>query len=185
MSQLQKVSIQSPSRNTTEDDEAAAQLMARWYTAWCTHDPVAIMACLTEDAVLEEPNGAYRGHHAIVECARGVFRSSADFHLEMLDAWTAPGGNVMATYFKATGTFTGPYDPPGLAPTNDRIEFEGMDRNEIRDGRIARHQIFYDMTGVSRQMGATPAPGTLGERLGIRMQHLAARRLRKRAERRA
>ena len=67
MSQLQKVSIQSPSRNTTEDDEAAAQLMARWYTAWCTHDPVAIMACLTEDAVLEEPNGAYRGHQAIAD----------------------------------------------------------------------------------------------------------------------
>ena len=182
MSQLRKVSIQSTSSHRGENDErAAAQLMERWYAAWSARDSGAIAACLTQDAVLEEPSGAYRGHDAILDWARSVFRSSADFHLEMLDAWITPGGAVMATYFKATGTFTGPYDPPGFAPTNGRIEFEGMDRNEIRDDRIARHQIFYDTTGVARQMGATPAPGTLGERVGVRMQQLAARRLRKRS----
>ena len=38
---------------------------------------------------------------------------------------------MITTYFKATGTFTGPFDPPGFAPTNGRLEFEGMDRSEL------------------------------------------------------
>jgi len=40
--------------------------------------------------------------------------AAPDFHLDELERWITPGGDVIATYFKATGTFTGPFDPPGF-----------------------------------------------------------------------
>jgi ketosteroid isomerase-like protein len=167
-----------------ETERATSELLHSWYAAWSAHDPSAIAACLTEDAVLEEPGapeGEYRSHDAILAWARSVFRAAPDFHLHLLDEWVTPGGDGIATYFKATGTLTGPFDPPGFAPTNGRIEFVGMDRNEIRDGKIARHQIFYDMNGIARQLGAAPQPGTIGERIVVGIQRLGARRLRNRA----
>jgi hypothetical protein len=56
----------------------------------------------------------------------------------------------------------GPYDRLGLAPDNQRIELLGMDRNEFRDGKMARHQIFYDGAAVAHQMGAAPESVPLG-----------------------
>lgn len=168
----------------TEAAQAISELLHRWYRAWNAHDPDAIIACLTENAVLEDPtapDGAYRGHEAIADWARSVFRASPDFHLELLEEWVAPGGETMTTYYKATATFTGPFEPLGLAPTNGWIEWLGMDRNEIREGKLARHQIFYDLSGLSREMGALPRRGGFGERVGIRLQHVTARKLRKRA----
>ena len=178
MSQLPEVTYQLPHEHPDDPGPAAADLMDRWYAAWCAHEPSAIGACLDRHAILEEPGGLHRGRNCILDWAVTVFRALPDFHLEMLDAWTSREGAVVATYFRASGTLTGPYDPPGLAATNAPITFEGMDRNELRGGKIARHQIFYDMTEISRQVGAAPRPGTFGERLTIRIQHLAARRQR-------
>ena len=160
MTQPQTATAETSLRETSLGDsggnaeQAAAAVINRWYAAWNAHDPSALAACLTADVVLEEPTGTYRGPDPILEWARSVFRASTDFELNMLEAWTTPGGAVIATYWKATFTFTGPYEPLGLAPTNGQIKLEGMDRNEIRDGRIARHQIFYDGADLAHQMGA-------------------------------
>jgi hypothetical protein len=56
-----------------------------------------------------------------------------------------------------------------------------MDRSEIREGRLARHQIFWDMVELGRQIGAFPARGSVAENLTRRLQHLAARRMRGRS----
>jgi hypothetical protein len=57
----------------------------------------------------------------------------------------------------------------------------GMDRSEIREGRLARHQIFWDMVELGRQLGAFPQRGSRAERLTRRLQRLTARRLRRAA----
>jgi hypothetical protein len=98
-------------------------------------------------------------------------------HLELLEEWASPGAAVIATYFRFTATFTGPLDPPGLAPTNTRLEFYGMDRNEIRDGLIARHQIFWDIAERYRILGVLPPRNSRTERLALRLQRIRARRL--------
>jgi hypothetical protein len=77
------------------------------------------------------------------------FRSSAGFHLEMFDARTAHDDTVIATYFKATASFTGPCGSRGFAVTNERTAFEGVVRREIPGDRIARDQIFHNMAGIS------------------------------------
>ena len=67
----------------------------------------------------------------------------------MFDARTTHNHTVIATYFKATASFTGPYGSHGFAVTNERTESEGVGRSEIRDDRIANAQIFHNMTGIS------------------------------------
>jgi hypothetical protein len=101
--------------------------------------------------------------------------------LELLEEWVSPGGGVIASYFRFTGTVTGPLDPPGLAPTNSSYESYGMDRSEIRDGLVARHQIFWDIAERGRAAGVLPARGSRAERIGIRMQNLNAWRMRRRS----
>ena len=57
-----------------------------------------------------------------------------------------------------------------------------MDRSEIRDGLIARHQIFWDIAERGRVVGVLPPRGSCAERLAVRMQHLTAWRMRRRQQ---
>jgi hypothetical protein len=55
----------------------------------------------------------------------------------------------------------------------------GMDRSEIRDGLLARHQIFWDIAELSRRLGALPERGSGGDRIARHLQRLTAQRLRR------
>lgn len=72
----------------------------------------------------------------------------------------------------AAGTYTGPLDPPGLAPTGKRVEFVVREILEIRDGLVRRIRLVVDMADVMRQLGMLPAPGGQGERAIAMRQRL-------------
>jgi hypothetical protein len=138
---------------------------------------------MTDDVLYEDPGAtepATRGKAPVEAWARTVFRAVPDMHLELLEEWVSPAGVVITSYFRFTATFTAPLEPPGLAPTNRPYQTYGMDRSEIRDARIARHQIFWDIADRMRTVGALPARDSLAERLAVRAQHLAAWRTRRR-----
>jgi hypothetical protein len=83
-------------------------------------------------------------------------------NLEKLEEWVTPGGEAIASWFRSSGTFRALLTSPGLpslAPTGLPIELFGMDRSEIRDGKLARHQIFWDMVELGRQIGAFSEEG--------------------------
>ena len=162
-------------------------MLARWYEAWNAHDVDAISALLADDVRYEDPAApadVLQGRGPIEAYVRSAFNGIPDLHLEKLEEWVSEGGQVIASYFRFTGTFTGVADTPGLpplAPTNGRLDLLGMDRSEIRDGtRLARHQIFWDTTELGRQIGLVPPRNSGMERLSRRLQHLTARRMRRR-----
>jgi hypothetical protein len=74
---------------------------------------------------------------------------------------------------------SGPVRKTGFAPTGQRIEFEGIDEYELQAGMAHRVTTTYDLLDFARQIGAVPAPGTLAERIGVMMQRLYARRMRR------
>lgn len=166
-------------------EAAASDTLGRWYEAWNAHDVDAISALMTDDVSYEDPAAPapiMRGCVAVEQYVRSAFPAVADLHLEKLEEWVTPGEEVIASYFRFSGTFTGELtatDLPSLAPTGGRLEMLGMDRSEIRDGRLARHQIFWDIAELSRQLGASPARGSQAERIARRLQRLTARRLHK------
>jgi hypothetical protein len=81
-----------------------------------------------------------------------------------------------------SGTFNGGrIEPLGFDPTGERLEIAGMDRIELRDGKIVRAELCWDMLAVGQQIGPAPPPGSLGERMGVAMQRRTAHRRRRKA----
>jgi hypothetical protein len=167
-------------------EAAASDVLARWYEAWNAHDVAAISALMTDDIRYEDPAAhanVLHGRQAVEDYVRSAFKSLPDLHLEKLEEWVTPGGEVIASYFRVTATFSGVGEAPGLpplAPTNARIELLGMDRSEIRDDRLARHQIFWDVVELGRQTGLVPPRNSAMDKLSRRLQPLTARRMRRR-----
>jgi len=170
---------------TTATTSEASDVLERWYAAWNAHDVDAVAALVTDDVRYEDPAAhanVLEGRRPVAEHVRAAFRGLPDLHLEKLEEWVSPGGQVIASYFRVTATFSGVLEAPGLpplAPTNSGIDLLGMDRSEIRDGRLSRHQIFWDTGELTRQIGVLPPRGSATERLSRRLQHLTARRMRK------
>jgi predicted ester cyclase len=164
---------------------AASGTLARWYEAWCAHDVGAISALMTEDVRYEDPSApepVMHGRPPVERYCAAAFAAIPDLRLEKLEEWVTPGGAVIASIFSFSGTFVAPLTAPGLpalAPTGARIEMLGMDRSELRDSMLARHQIFWDMAELGRQLGVLPARGSRGERISRRLQHVTARRMRR------
>ena len=80
-----------------------------------------------------------------------------------------------AFWWRGTATNTGRIEPPGLAATGKRIEIEGADFHEYRDGKIARLQIVFDMADMMVQLGVLPAPGSRGEKMVTTLGNLQTR----------
>jgi steroid delta-isomerase-like uncharacterized protein len=176
--------VEADSAVTTTAENVASEALARWYEAWNAHDVDAIGALMTDDVRYEDPSApaaVMQGRGPVEQYVRAAFTGIPDLHLEKLEEWVTPGGGVITSWFRFTGTFRAPLTAPGLpplAPTGLPIELFGMDRSEMRDGKLARHQIFWDMVELGRQIGAFPARGSRAEKLSRRLQHLAARRMR-------
>jgi steroid delta-isomerase-like uncharacterized protein len=166
-------------------ESTASEALQRWYAAWNAHEVDAIGALMTDDVLYEDPSApesVMQGRDSVLEYIRAAFTALPDLHLEKLEEWVTPGGAVIASYFKFTGTLTGTLTAPGvppLAPTNRAIELLGMDRSEIENGRLSRHQIFWDMVDMGRQIGAFPERGSTVDKLSRRAQRLKARQMRR------
>jgi hypothetical protein len=53
----------------------------------------------------------------------------------------------------------GPLDPPGFAPTGQRIDFSSVEFFEFTDTKVQRVELLFNVMELGAQVGATPAPG--------------------------
>jgi predicted ester cyclase len=114
-----------------------------------------------------------RGHADVREFIGSTLRGFPDLRFEIVDGPFIQADEAKAAfYWKGSATHTGPIDPPGLAPTGRRIEMEGGDFHEYRDGRLVRLRIVFDLADTMRQLGVLPEPGTRAERLTMRLANV-------------
>jgi predicted ester cyclase len=110
-----------------------------------------------------------------------MFRALPDVSVELIDGpYLAVDGAGVAARLRIRGTMTGPLAPPGFAPTEAPIEFDSAEFSRLEGGLLKRHTVVFDMLGLARQIGAVPKAGTVADRIGVRLQHLTARRARRR-----
>jgi hypothetical protein len=76
---------------------------------------------------------------------------------------------------------TGPLAPPGFAPTETVVAMRGVDIHAFRGDLLAHCITVTDVAGVALQIGAMPPAGSIGEKMGVQVQHLMARRLRRKS----
>jgi hypothetical protein len=121
--------------------ESARSFADVFLAAWNSYDPERLVV-LSDPAVRWEdpyiPGGRLDGHDALRKWLTGSWRTLPDLTFE----WDGPlhlaedGRSVMAAW-KGVATMTGPLDPPGFAPTGQRMEMFGVDTLWVKDDRLA------------------------------------------------
>jgi len=99
------------------------------------------------------------GPGGVREYFTDFFAAFPDFALEVRSMVTE--GSRSAVHWTAVGTHLGPLW--GVEATGSRVEFEGIDLLEERDGLIARNDAVADTLSIARQLGLVPAGGSPAE----------------------
>jgi steroid delta-isomerase-like uncharacterized protein len=86
-------------------------------------------------------------------------------------------GDKVALRWHSEGSHRG--ELVGLAPTGARGSVTGISIDQWKDGKVVESWTEWDNLGLARQLGAAPAEGSMGEKLGKAIQRLAALRMRK------
>jgi steroid delta-isomerase-like uncharacterized protein len=96
-----------------------------------------------------------------------------DFRFEVVDVLAA--GDAAAVRWRITGTFAGPGDFRGVAPTGGRIDLRGVDVIRVRDGRIVRNDAYTDNMTVAQQLGLLPPRDSAAQQRMTRALNLRTR----------
>jgi steroid delta-isomerase-like uncharacterized protein len=86
-------------------------------------------------------------------------------------------GDKVVLRWHSEGTHRGKL--AGLAPTGARGAVTGISIDQWKDGKVVETWTEWDNLGLARQLGAAPSEGSFGEKLGIGLQRLMARWMRK------
>src|SRR3954465_11090645 len=109
-----------------------------WLAAWNSHEPDTLLALMTDDIVYDDSAWptTMRGHDDVREFLDHSWRGIPDLRFdEGAGPFVPPPDPKAAFWGNGFGTHTGRVDPPGLAATGKRLEFDGADFHEYRDGK--------------------------------------------------
>jgi hypothetical protein len=168
----------------------------RWDRAWNSHDLDDLETMVTEDITWEDPamfGETVHGRGEFRAFTETLFRAVPDVRFDGIGVPYLPlEGSGLALRWRMTGTFTGDLvfwgkrfgpRPPAFAPTGRRVDIEGVDLYELRDGLISHWTIVYDLYGLLQQLGLLPrAQGRMLPFL-VRAQRLLAARQGRRPDR--
>jgi len=165
------------------DEVFASNLVERAAAAFSAHDADGFVGLMTEDVFIEHSAAPapLHGRAEVSAFYTSMWKGYPDLTLELMDGpFFHPHAPRISLNWLATGTHIGQLDPPGLAPTGKRVEFDVREIAEIRDGLVSRIRIVVDMIDVMRQLGMFPARGSRGERTIAMMQRLQTKVARRR-----
>jgi predicted ester cyclase len=160
-------------------------LFERIYELLNEHAACHIPEVFTEDVEFRDDAwpDQIRGHAEMEHFLTSLWRAVPDLRFELLQGpYVLEDDRHVALRVRVGGTATGPYDPPGFAPTGARVTTEYGGFFELEGSRIKRGRVIVNMNEVAMQIGAAPARGSRGERLLVRLQRLNARRMRTRTK---
>lgn len=162
--------------------EFVREFIERWQDAWNSHEPGRVASLCTEDIVLSDPAlpEPARGRAAVRSYLEDVWRAFPDLTIATPDVpFVDVDRQRAALPWRISGTMLGRVEPTGFAPTGARVDVEGVDLYEFRDGLLARVQTHYDLMDWGRQLGLVPPHGSRAERIAVRLQRLGAGRQRR------
>jgi len=132
------------------------------------------------DAVNHDPSmpasmRSMRGPQLFREVVAMYRRAFPDVRITVDDVIAADDKVVLRWH--SEGTHRG--ELQGLAPTGARGGVTGISIDRWQDGKLVESWTEWDNLGLARQLGAAPPEGSVGEKAGMWMQRLMARRMRK------
>jgi steroid delta-isomerase-like uncharacterized protein len=160
------------------DAEFVRGFAPRWLAGWNEHDADALVALCAEDVLWEDPAlpGPVQGRPAVREYLTGTWSMFPDLLFTLPEPpLLALEGPRAAQAWRMSGTMLGPDPWAGFAPTGKRMELDGIDSYEFRNGLVAHYRGLYDLSECARQLGLAPARGSRPERTLALLQRTAMR----------
>ncbi len=140
------------------------ELFDGWERAWSGRDPGAFAAlCHPEDVHYEDPltPEPLESADAISRHAQRLWSGFPDARLQRTGERLVSGAFAAAP-FKLLATHTAELE--GLTPTRRFVIVHAVAYAELRDERLHRIRVFFDLYDAAVQLGVLPKPGTIGER---------------------
>jgi steroid delta-isomerase-like uncharacterized protein len=129
----------------------------RYNAAWNAHDVESIVSMHTADSVFENhvTGDVNVGPEAIGRAISGIFAVFPDLTFETRRSYIRD--DLVVQEWTARGTHEGPMTRSGIEiePTGRSVEYKGMDVIPIRDGLVARKDVYSDSITLLRQLGLT------------------------------
>jgi steroid delta-isomerase-like uncharacterized protein len=133
------------------------EFIDRYNEAWNAHDVDTIVAMHTEDSVFENhtTGDVNVGREAIGRAVTGIFGVFPDLTFEARRQYFRE--NLVVQEWTARGTHKGKMTRSGIEvePTGRTVDYRGMDVIPIRDGLVARKDVYSDGVTLLRQLGLT------------------------------
>jgi steroid delta-isomerase-like uncharacterized protein len=127
----------------------------RYNAAWNAHDVEAIVSMHTEDSVFENhvTDDVNVGRDEIGRAISGIFSVFPDLTFETRRAYIRE--DLVVQEWTARGTHEGTMTRSGIEvpATGRKVEYKGMDVIPIRDGLVARKDVYSDSVTLLRQLG--------------------------------
>ena len=133
------------------------EFIDRYNAAWNDHDVEAIVSMHTDDSVFENhtTGDLNIGKDAIRSAITGIFGVFPDLSFEARSQYLRD--DLVVQEWTARGTHQGAMSRSGMTiePTGRTVEYRGMDIIPIRDGLVARKDVYSDGVTLLRQLGLT------------------------------
>ena len=135
---------------------AALDVLTRYYTAFNAGDHAGMLALLTEDVAHDTNQGDRETGRAAFAVFLGRMDRCYTEQLVDLVLWADPTGTRAAAEFTVLGTYLATDDGlPEAAGQTYRLPAGAF--FTLRDGRIGRVTMYYNLTDWLRQVGAPAA----------------------------
>ena len=139
------------------DGPELQQFIDRYNRAWNEHEVEVIVAMHTEDSVFENhvTGDRYEGRDDIGRAIAGIFGVFPDLTFEARRQYLRE--DLVVQEWTARGTQLGAMTRAGILvePTGRAVDYRGMDIIPIRDGLVARKDVYSDSITLLRQLGLT------------------------------
>ena len=139
------------------DGQELQEFIDRYNAAWNDHDVEAIVSMHTDDSVFENhvTGDVNVGRDQIARAISGIFAVFPDLAFEARRAYIRD--DLVVQEWTARGTHEGTMTRSGMevAPTGKKVEYRGMDVIPIREGLVARKDVYSDSVTLLRQLGLT------------------------------
>jgi steroid delta-isomerase-like uncharacterized protein len=140
-----------------DSPEQLNALIERYNDAWNRQDVEAITSMHTDDIVFHNHTAGERveGAVAVGEHIAGIFRGWPGMRFTGRTLYVRDG--LVVQEWTATGTQEGTMTRAGIEvpPTGRKVDYRGMDVIPIRDGLVARKDVYSDSVTLLRQLGLT------------------------------
>lgn len=114
------------------------------------NNPAACPELIAHGAVINTPDGEYRGHEGMTAFANGLRTSFPDASFVLTELIT--NGYVVTARWTMTGTHDGAFE--GIAATNTPVTLEGIAILRFELGFVVEQWVSYDRLHLLRQIGA-------------------------------